>query len=232
MSGSGEQFVHFIRRKDDEGPIAIGSSPDPQHALAILQLGNPEELRLLGVVDANRYPEAWWHDTLSPWHIRGLWYEAKAQVTCRMEDALRGALDDPSLPPLPDPALARHEPAQAEPDVLPADLRERLVQAEERARQQIRDKWAWPEVDPYPVPVPSLDDEGQRQTLPARALRLLTSCHCPTGATEEVPTQIPSQDPILEPPILQNEAPDPTPEKALLRKLHRATKCPSVAPDR
>ena len=178
MSGSGEQFVHFIRRKDDEGPVAIGASPDPQHALAVMQLGNPEELRLLGAVDANRYPEEWWHDTLSPWHRRGLWYEPKAQVLCRIEDALRGALDDPRLPEPPSAPPEPPEPSEAAPDAVPADLRERLVQAEERARQQARDKWAWPEVDPYPITAEIEASILQKETLdPASKKAILGKLH-------------------------------------------------------
>ena len=153
-------LVCFVRRKDGEGPIALIPTADPPHALSILQLGSPEELKLLGAVDANRYPAQWWHDVLSPWHVRGLWYEPKAQVTCRMEDALRGVPDDPRLPSPPEVVLEAQEATDGAPDSVPSDLRERLVEAEKKARQQVRDKWAWPEVDPYPIPASISNDKG------------------------------------------------------------------------
>ena len=147
------QFVAFIRPKGEPGPVHISASPDPYRMLAIIQAGNPDELELIGTVDAGLYPESWWHDTLSPWHHRGSWYLPRAQVLCRVEDALSGALEAPGrldpLLDLPEPS----EGSEAPPERVPEDCRPESP--EERAAR----RWAFPVVDPYPpvntTPVPA-----------------------------------------------------------------------------
>jgi len=138
------EFVAFIRPKGESGPVHISASPDPHRMLAILQVGNPAELELIGTVDAALYPESWWHDTLSPWRHRDAWYQPKAQVLCRVEDALTGALEAPErFDPLEDPPEPS-DGSQAPPDRVPADLRTKTRE------ELVAEKWAWPVVDPYP----------------------------------------------------------------------------------
>ena len=129
----------------------IGASSNPRQMLAILQAGNPAELELMGSVDARLYPEEWWHDTLSPWRLRGAWYEPKAQVLCRVEDALSGRLEapgriDPVLDPLDDSELL--EAAEAPLERVPAEVR--AVFSANTPEARARQRWAWPKVDPYP----------------------------------------------------------------------------------
>ena len=145
------ECVHFIRPKGESGPIAIGQSPDPRRMLAILQAGNPAELELMGTVDATLYPESWWHDELSPWRVRegSCWYDPKAQVLCRVEDALAGRLSPVSaFDPLADPEEADGPPEP--PQRVPAAF---------QAPAPPPPKYAWPEADPYPKvkskPVPA-----------------------------------------------------------------------------
>lgn len=147
--------VCFIRPKGEPGPILVMASDEPSRLLAIIQAGNPAELELVGSVDGYLYPESWWHDQLSPWRRRGAWYEPRAQVLCRVEDALRGRLEaperfDPILDP-PEPVAASDGPLERVPD----DAR---LDPEEQARR----KWAFPKVrldDLYPPvearPVPA-----------------------------------------------------------------------------
>lgn len=137
------EFVSFIRLKGKRGPVYIGQSADPHRLRDVLQAANPEDLELLGSVDARLYPLSWWEDALSPWLVRGSWYQPKAQVLCRVEDALTGRLEAPG----------RIDPLEDDPenDLPPDRVPEFVVLTrEERARL----KWAWPEVDPYPA-VPS-----------------------------------------------------------------------------
>lgn len=138
------EYVHFIRPKGEEGPIHIAASPNPQKALQFLQVGNPNELELMGTVDARLYAESWWYDTLSPWNIRGGWYEPKAQVLCRVEDAIAGRLETPNrIDPLED----TEDLTESIPDRVPLNV---LVQTRSRS-ELAKLKWAWPTVDPYPA---------------------------------------------------------------------------------
>lgn len=132
--------VYFIRPKGEAGPIKIGKSCSPLERLKKLQIGNPNELELWGAVDADLYPEWWWHQELEPWCVRGEWFSASPQVLSYIEDGLSGRLEpvggfDP-LEDVGDPYGAP-EPPQRVP--------ERFLQPPEP-----RPKYAWPEVDPYP----------------------------------------------------------------------------------
>jgi len=135
--------VCFIRPKGQPGPVLVMGTEAPTRMLAIVQAGNPSELELLGSVDAALYPEAWWHDTLAPWRLRGAWYQPKAQVLCRVEDALRGRLEAPErLDPLydaPEPSESPTGPLER----VPGHVLAQVETPEDIARR----KWAFPEVD-------------------------------------------------------------------------------------
>jgi len=147
----GMERVCFIRPKGEPGPILVVSGSSPTQLLSVAQFGNPTPLSIMGSVDAASYPEEWWHETLSPWRLRGAWYEPKAQVLCRVEDALRGALEAPVSPPAVqdtlDPLLDSEgagEPAERVSEVY-----------QHRTPEEIAaERWAWPEVDPYPKVTP------------------------------------------------------------------------------
>lgn len=155
------QFVAFIRPKGEPGPVHVSASPDPYRMLAILQAGNPNELELIGSVDAALYPEPWWHDTLAPWHLRGAWYDSKAQVLCRVEDALRGVLEAPErLDPLVD-LPEGSEGSEGPPGRVPEHVRP------ENPEELARLKWAWPTVNPEDLyPPVKMTPVSMTQALP------------------------------------------------------------------
>lgn len=65
--------MYFIGAK--EGPIKIGWARDPQQRLQALQVGNPAELSILGVVERAWEFEQETHIRLEPWRVRGEWFE-------------------------------------------------------------------------------------------------------------------------------------------------------------
>jgi len=138
-------FVCFIRVKgDNTSPILIAEDPVPSHLLALAQAGNPNELAFMGKVDSRLYPLKWWYDTLGPWHLRGTWYAPRPQVLCFIEDALSGSLEPVGrIDPLEDEETLL-DPSERVPD----DVLGRIKAAE----QAIKDRWAFPKPDPYPVP--------------------------------------------------------------------------------
>lgn len=144
--------VCFIRPKGEPGPILVMGAAEPSQLLAIIQAGNPQELELMGTVDGVLYPEEWWHDTLSPWRLRGAWYDSKAQVLCRVEDGLRGALEAPErLDPTEDPFDPLEEPSE------PSErVPEHVLAKVETPAQRAARRWAFPEVEPYPDVDPDL----------------------------------------------------------------------------
>lgn len=154
--------VCFIRPKGEPGPVLVMASDEPPRLLAILQAGNPSELELIGTVDGYLYPESWWHDQLSPWRLRGAWYEPKAQVLCRVEDALRGRLEAPERF---DPILDPPEPFEGSEGPLERVPEEVRVSPEEQARR----KWAFPELTPEEVYPPV----EVRPVHPSKALPVL-----------------------------------------------------------
>lgn len=161
--------VCFIRPKGEPGPILIVAGSSPTQMLSVAQFGNPTPLSLMGSVDAQLYPEGWWHETLSPWRLRGAWYDPKAQVLCRVEDALRGRLKAPCKPPPPQDTLdplfdseGVSEPAERIADVY------RPKTPEEIAAK----RWAWPQVDPYPKVTPDLVKPAEAASILRKLLQV------------------------------------------------------------
>ena len=65
--------VYFIQAGAD-GPIKIGIAGDSFCRLQELQTGHYEELRLLGFVAIEEYPEKDLHGRFADLHIRGEWF--------------------------------------------------------------------------------------------------------------------------------------------------------------
>lgn len=143
--------VCFIRPKGEPGPVLIVAGSSPSQLLSVAQFGSPKPLSLMGSVEADLYPEEWWHEELAPWRLHGAWYQPKAQVLCRVEDALRGRLTPPVSPEALDPIEDPLDPLLdvSEPPERPS-ARVLARVAAESAEERARARWAWPEVDPYP----------------------------------------------------------------------------------
>lgn len=73
MSAEGDGFIYFVCTGNG-GPVKIGWSLHPERRLAMLQVGNPERLKLLGAVAGTREDERRIHDALAPEHILGEWF--------------------------------------------------------------------------------------------------------------------------------------------------------------
>lgn len=73
MSAGAEGFIYFVCTGSG-GPIKIGWSLNPERRLAMLQVGNPERLKLVGAVAGTREDERRIHEVLAPEHIRGEWF--------------------------------------------------------------------------------------------------------------------------------------------------------------
>ena len=78
-------FVYAIQAGDD-GPIKIGWAFDPRFRLAELQTGNAAELRIIGVVEADRMLERALHVRLRPYRLRGEWFKACPEVFEALRD--------------------------------------------------------------------------------------------------------------------------------------------------
>lgn len=75
-------FVYFIGDKDEWGSawsdlrMKIGYSNDPRARLSQLQIGNPNELRLIAAIPGNEEVEAAFHRVFGRQRIRGEWFSA------------------------------------------------------------------------------------------------------------------------------------------------------------
>jgi predicted GIY-YIG superfamily endonuclease len=76
-------YVYFIQSGDSKkrNPVKIGVARNPERRLAALQTGNPEELKLLVVIECDSRTEAYaieshLHKTLAKRNIRGEWFYA------------------------------------------------------------------------------------------------------------------------------------------------------------
>ena len=67
-------FVYFIQ-SGDGGPVKIGFSKDTQSRLRELQISSPNELTLLGRMEALPTFESELHERFVDLHIRGEWFE-------------------------------------------------------------------------------------------------------------------------------------------------------------
>lgn len=75
-------MIYFIQSGNF---VKIGhSAGDPRHRLGRLQIGNPEKLTLIAVIEGGRNEEAVWHDRFCDLRVRGEWF--------KWEGALRDAV--------------------------------------------------------------------------------------------------------------------------------------------
>lgn len=65
--------VYFIQQGED-GPVKIGYGEDPKIRLGQLQIGNPEPLRIIRVLDAGQEAEAFLHRKFKRQRLRGEWF--------------------------------------------------------------------------------------------------------------------------------------------------------------
>jgi hypothetical protein len=82
VKGEGHGVVYFIEH-GKTGPIKIGftADRDPMPRLRQLQTGSPENLQVLGTVEAYASIERKLHTLLAPHIIRGEWFERDAAIS-------------------------------------------------------------------------------------------------------------------------------------------------------
>jgi Meiotically up-regulated gene 113 len=92
-AGHASVFLYFIQA-GEIGPIKIGYSHDPATRLAELQIGNPEELRLLGAFEGPlqgiEAMEAGWHYVFWAARIRGEWFKPIPKLLAAIDGWNRG----------------------------------------------------------------------------------------------------------------------------------------------
>ena len=71
-------MIYFITQGDEY--IKIGHGGDPESRLSQLQVGNPDELRLMACFSGGQQEEQHLHDFLKTLRIRGEWFEFNEEV--------------------------------------------------------------------------------------------------------------------------------------------------------
>lgn len=67
-------FLYFIQA-GEEGPIKIGIAANVTKRLDMLQTGNPEKLRIVGLLECHDSLEKVLHGRFRDGHIRGEWFD-------------------------------------------------------------------------------------------------------------------------------------------------------------
>lgn len=73
--------IYLIQSGAADGPVKIGFTlGPPEQRLALLQVGNPNELRLLGLIRGTVQNERELHKRFRNHHIRGEWFRCDESV--------------------------------------------------------------------------------------------------------------------------------------------------------
>lgn len=70
-------MIYFIGT-DWESPVKIGKANDPEKRLRAIQVGNPNDLKILHLEQGGHLIEKRLHRCLSEFRIRGEWFEGDA----------------------------------------------------------------------------------------------------------------------------------------------------------
>lgn len=75
-------MIYFIRSGNDDGPIKIGYTAydDALSRMQTLQIGNPEQLTLLGVMPGSMEDEDRLHIRFKDYRMRGEWFRANERL--------------------------------------------------------------------------------------------------------------------------------------------------------
>ncbi len=86
--------TYFIQSGGPSGPIKIGSSDDPHKRIAQLQCGNPEQLRMVAILEGD--VERLYHDLLHEHRIAGEWF-SRSIVTSLVRLARHERMHEPLM---------------------------------------------------------------------------------------------------------------------------------------
>jgi hypothetical protein len=88
-------MIYFIQAVDG-GPIKIGfTDKNIKTRLSIIQVGNPRELQIIGLIDNDVYSEEVLHNQFNKYLIRGEWFEPASEILKFIED--NNSIDKESL---------------------------------------------------------------------------------------------------------------------------------------
>lgn len=76
--------IYFIRAGED-GPIKIGKANNPTRRIFNLQIGHPEKLHLLAVIDGSDSAESDLHAKFSSSWLRGEWFNPSPEILSLIE---------------------------------------------------------------------------------------------------------------------------------------------------
>jgi hypothetical protein len=80
MPGDGISAVYFIRGKSTRR-IKVGyTSQNPYSRMRDHQIGSPDHLELLGVINAPPWFEHEMHSVLKPYHSHGEWFDSSSHL--------------------------------------------------------------------------------------------------------------------------------------------------------
>lgn len=84
-------YLYFIV-DEMSGAIKIGLSESPHHRITILQIGNPNPLRLLGVVEGDFKAERSLHRQWKHLRLQGEWFRATSELLAEVRGMVGGML--------------------------------------------------------------------------------------------------------------------------------------------
>lgn len=68
-------YVYFIRREDDSGPVKIGTTNDPYKRLLTVQTGNPYKLKIIKIIKGGKNLEKTLHNKFGKFRMEGEWFK-------------------------------------------------------------------------------------------------------------------------------------------------------------
>lgn len=81
--------LYFVMVRKPDGPIKIGVAKDPAQRLRHLQTSTPDELVLLGHIEARFALERWFHEQFGETRVRGEWFKPTLELLELIAFALR-----------------------------------------------------------------------------------------------------------------------------------------------
>lgn len=89
-----DQIVYIVKA-EDSGRIKIGITSNPVRRLALMQVGSPERLHLVGTAPGGRSVESRLHADLEGDRLHGEWFEATDRVITAVGDLLGWGVPTP-----------------------------------------------------------------------------------------------------------------------------------------
>lgn len=69
-----QDYVYFIRREDNVGPVKIGTTANPCKRLSGIQTGNPYKLKIIKTIKGGKNLERTLHNKFEQFRMEGEWF--------------------------------------------------------------------------------------------------------------------------------------------------------------